>query len=387
MSKVSSFEHPKQVMKIVTWNHDSQKEWIVANSNWKDALCESLGQYIGILVKKDIPDAHLLQDIVEQASTSSFSRVLMAPSVSSRIMWKQPKDETVKYLLNCFAVEAYREGDHSIKIPEYGELWSALGDYYISRLPSSLMLMDLERGGWSRQHSEQELAIYSAPYVGNFFPLDTCSPEGVRGDGLSENNQEVHECELEFQEVITLQGLLEEALEGIRKVDLNIFHFVLAHTKALSLRTSNSCGFGSSSALTHFGRMTFINPQQTDVFILMESLVHEAVHSLIYSYEVRDWWMRPERQNKVHIRSPWSGNMLPLHSYVHACFVWYALWQFWSLALTRSVFPVNMVEERLIKCGAGFFSTSISKPLQEWAEILSPGIIEICNEMQSKIVS
>lgn len=362
MNKVSSFDHPEQVMKIVKWGNDSQKEWVAAYGNWKEMLCESLGKYIGILMKKNHPETHLLQEVVEKASASSFSRVLMAPSVSNRIMWKQANDEGAKYLMNCFAVEAYREGYDLKNIPVEGELWSALGDYYISQKPSSLMLMDLERGGWKMQHSEQKLTIYSAPYVGNFFPLDTCSPEGVRGDGLRENDQDIHKkCELVLPEVITLQALLEEALEGIRKVDLNIYHFVLAHTKALSLRTSNSSGFGSSSTLTHFGRMTFINPQRADVVMLAESLVHEAIHSLIYSYEVRDWWIRPERQNKIHVRSPWSGNMLNIHSYVHACFVWYALWQFWSLAIKRSVFSEKLVEQRLMKCGSGFFRLTYRK--------------------------
>jgi hypothetical protein len=63
------------------------------------------------------------------------------------------------------------------------------------------------------------------------------------------------------------------------------------------------------------------------------SLVHEAVHSLIYRVELVECvYADPQAAFVLQVQSPWSGRLLELHSFFHACFVWFAIWNFWRSA-------------------------------------------------------
>jgi hypothetical protein len=67
-----------------------------------------------------------------------------------------------------------------------------------------------------------------------------------------------------------------------------------------------------------------------DAYKLIDAIVHEATHAMIYMYEDIE---QPacRRYSKHHrLKSPWTGRVLTLDQYFQACFVWWGLYNLWS---------------------------------------------------------
>ena len=80
------------------------------------------------------------------------------------------------------------------------------------------------------------------------------------------------------------------------------------------------------------------------------------IHSLLYTVELDEpFILDREAVENMRIKSPWTGAELPVHSFLHACLVWFGLWQFWSLALHNSRFSMDhRVQEQLQGAEVGF---------------------------------
>ena len=93
---------------------------------------------------------------------------------------------------------------------------------------------------------------------------------------------------------------------------------------------------------------------------IADSLVHEAIHSFIYVVEEEQPFI-PDRAaaETVKLISPWSGRALELHAFLHACFVWFGMWQFWRRALGSGVFPEARARRWMARSRAGFDHPSL----------------------------
>jgi HEXXH motif-containing protein len=84
------------------------------------------------------------------------------------------------------------------------------------------------------------------------------------------------------------------------------------------------------------GRMGIANADSDrwSISKIADAIVHETIHALIYKIELTNCLYLDDsiESEPLKIKSPWSGRQLPLHSFVHACFVWFGLWSFWRLA-------------------------------------------------------
>lgn len=65
------------------------------------------------------------------------------------------------------------------------------------------------------------------------------------------------------------------------------------------------------------------------VQVAIEALTHESIHQLLYRTEQSGGNFCDLAETPT-FRSPWTGARLPLHSLVHACFVWFGLLTLWS---------------------------------------------------------
>ncbi len=106
--------------------------------------------------------------------------------------------------------------------------------------------------------------------------------------------------------------------------------FVAAQLGTVVLRTSTTPA-ASSSNRTHVGVvvLTNIDAQADAELVCAEALLHESVHQFLYRVEQQHGPICDLDATRRY-RSPWSGNRIPLHSFVHACFVYQALLAFWS---------------------------------------------------------
>jgi hypothetical protein len=139
--------------------------------------------------------------------------------------------------------------------------------------------------------------------------------------------------ELEF-----ITQRLEQSLEQISRINPTARTAVEALVQVISLvRAPKSLtGTQSFSNKPVIGRMGLANADSNrwTVSKISDAMVHEAIHALIYRLELTHplYLDNAIEGDPMRIESPWSGRKLPLHSFVHACFVWFGLWSFWSLA-------------------------------------------------------
>lgn len=89
----------------------------------------------------------------------------------------------------------------------------------------------------------------------------------------------------------------------------------------------------SESTEGYLGRIVLVNAHlpQADAAWLVESLVHEAVHSYLSTLELFEPLL-PDRDAAAALVliSPWTGARLDAQRFVHAALVWYAVGALWA---------------------------------------------------------
>jgi hypothetical protein len=152
--------------------------------------------------------------------------------------------------------------------------------------------------------------------------------------------------------------------------------------------TADPTGFSSSSWPGCAGLMALVNIQRRDLDNgwRVDALVHESVHSLLYMTECFEPFYSKETTPLAYRAvSPWSGRELNLHSYIHACFVWFALWCFWSLAATSKCFPPATIKFFQGRARHGFDTDLLSRLGPAQHEV-AQSVRDVIGDMQ-KIVN
>lgn len=58
-------------------------------------------------------------------------------------------------------------------------------------------------------------------------------------------------------------------------------------------------------------------------------LVHEAVHQALFRWELHHPLLADRHVATAKVRSPWTGAVLDVYAFLHACFVWYGVANLW----------------------------------------------------------
>jgi hypothetical protein len=384
MSTVSPESRPQDsvadsVPDAVKWGSSSILQLARSHEQFKLWSAQRLGHVIGVAIQQGIEGASALAADIDSISTNALSRVLLAPKVSCRIGWT-PADslkEHIAYLRRCVHVERVREGSTEPCLA--AAAWSAIGDFYCSATPLPMELRELLVPATG---TGSACCAYNSRSFGPGIPFDL-SPDHVAGDGLGEADPLL--SRMTATELGRLIAALDVAFELVSKVNERAQWLVRTFTRTVVVRKLRAEGFGSSSTLSYPGRTLLINPLNEGVSteMLAESLVHEAIHSYIYEMEAVDWWTRDD--HGCTVRSPWSGNILTLHAFVHASFVWFGLAQFWMDALRRDLVLDAVLEARICKCVQGFLVADIPSMLLPFSDKLRVGLIDVIRLMQSEI--
>jgi hypothetical protein len=134
--------------------------------------------------------------------------------------------------------------------------------------------------------------------------------------------------------------------------------FVNAHMEtALVCKSAAIDGASSASNRAHVGGcvLTNIHAPADSVLTCAEALVHESIHQYLYRTELADGNFCDLREAPT-FRSPWTGNRIPLHSLVHACFVWYGLLTLWCQLSRRAdgLAQASLVRDKASRTMFGF---------------------------------
>lgn len=291
----------------------------------------------------DGESGHWLHTALNGLPDWAAGRFLAAPETYCRLTQaKQNAADQLRFFCSALHVERAISGESDMVPNVVSSCWSGIGDVYLS----GDAVVDPRTEAWASE------STFIAPLIDGVIPLDVASPHARFADSMLDCAFEAYTPD----EVATLWSDLESTFKKIHSVccpaSLLIRTFVTVIIARKNPRSPNNSG--SSSSSSHIGRIILRNGHSMDAGRLADALIHEAIHQLLYVLEIPELFVTSPSNNGVRIRSPWSGNFLSLHQYVHACFVWYGLAQFWRLAGQTDAFPPEVSRRCLRKACSGF---------------------------------
>jgi hypothetical protein len=251
-------------------------------------------------------------------------RLLRSPKVFAMLRaHRMPMEQDWDLLEGFLKVELYLLGERKGPVVER---WSALADVYISA----------EGAVWLPRARELVLDAYSPNLRDGWLAgtATTCSRE----------------------ELLAMQPRIERGLDIIQAACPLARAAIGSSVKTVVLlkdeREPNV--WQSMSTERWIGSIMLRNVCYPGVWsdaLIVEGLVHEAIHSMLYPIELlQSLYTDLAASYSLRVTSSWSGRSLPLHSFTHACFVWFGLWNFWETAATAGF----DCPERLEAARAGF---------------------------------
>jgi hypothetical protein len=312
-----------------------------------------------------------LFDVVRALPKPNQQRLLLAPRTFNLLQSSfEPNPEKIDELKKLIGMEQYL-CHQSSEYPRND--WAALGDYY---LPLDKGNMDPLAGAHLAAWSPRQ--PFKAPTLGHIV-LDAYSP--YPGEPYPEEAGALAPHTTE--EITIARKRLEQSLNYVSAisrvagltVDASIQVVTAACAPNFPDKTANL------SMRSMIGRVGLLNlhSDKWTVYKTSNALVHEAIHSLIYKLELVCGLYTDEAEvERIEAVSPWTGRTLFVHSFVHACFVWFGLYKFWSLADGQDPAVREFREKALRGFLPGSPLTGISK---ETFECIQPDVRLAIEEM------
>lgn len=319
--------------------------------------------------------ASSMRTTFEELTVEGKLRFMTAPETFHRItrLRKEPVDSIVA-LCNFLNGEAALSGLGPID----EDYVTALGDYYYSKnSPEQLT------GNNGKETSRQAV---SAPLLAGTIPIDFSSPNAGNAQETDELREYVPYPEEEKTLVVEK---LNEIFNRIERVSAATAHLIKQRVKVIiPLKRYEAGGPGSTSQPRYPGRVLLRGVEVGSFGSLASGLVHEAMHQVLYVLEWGGPFLVEDPDvREARARSEWTGRDLPLHSYIHACFIWYGLSTFWNLARSTDVFSPVDVQRQLDRSLAGFIKENPVVRLAPFAGMLRYDVVKIAGSLHDRLQS
>ncbi|HUZ64904.1 MAG TPA: HEXXH motif-containing putative peptide modification protein [Acetobacteraceae bacterium] len=200
--------------------------------------------------------------------------------------------------------------------------WSALGDVWLGDAPP-------QPPGAVLRHAPD--GRYHAPALACGIPIDLSLPAAIAYPGAGVPRPDLPDAP---QTAASLTRL-DEAVARIAGAAPAMHRSVLELVSNIVLRTDHAAPqrLQSASSAASLGRVVLVNAHAPDnsTALLAEVLIHEATHTAISTVELEAPLVTDTPGlARCCIASPWTGASLPVHAFLHACLVWFALSGFWA---------------------------------------------------------
>ncbi|MGJ5204470.1 aKG-HExxH-type peptide beta-hydroxylase [Bradyrhizobium sp. HKCCYLR20261] len=357
-----------QMPDVLRWNdYEAVCDGVLAT--YGDRLAEKMGEALGEICRSDPARGEQLRSLIDRVADEGFMRVLDAPETSFRLLSTPGRrsDDEEPFLSASFLAEALRQG---LDISADREVWTALGD---------------------RGYSPTGSCIW--PQVEGMPVTDYGSPHAVSVD-LSGQDRPDPPSRPAFSEVEIdrLHQLLQRSRSALERTEAGLPRFVTRFNIALILQKDpeSPTSFSSGSNGYYIGRTFLANPHlpEIDEAHIADALVHEGIHALLYMQEYEQpWFLDPAAKGSLpRITSPWSGSRLPFPSFLQACFVWYGLLHFWSLAMQSGAFEPGVAIKRIQLCLRGFCRQPLLDSIAGYSSVVDADVQRAIETMQNVVV-
>jgi len=332
-----------------------------------NGLCERFDDHIDCLFNA--------KEFAEAAGRSVFSGIKMLPDrerqkflrapqvVSQLIKWRRHRlGLDLRYLSELVLAELAQSGiikDLPVRV------WSSRGDI---QLPTVERDEDNQATPWL---IDGEIAI------------DDKSPQMFPYDGTAQKLLLL----LDDEDSARVRQMLAAALEVLSKALRPTFHLVKSFLRQISIRLEPGAPtiFNSSSFSQYVGLALLINPhlKGVDVPNLTEALVHESIHSMLFMIEeLEEPFLLDRASARILVRSPWSGNIINLNAYLHACLVWYGLFWLWTRLIETKALPEHRCTVFRERARSGFAHRQLSS-ISQHLPLLSRRIIGVVETVEA----
>lgn len=359
---------------VLRWEKTSQAGSDAVFETYLTFVSKELGCALQDCERQDKALTRSLAAKLQTAPAAELLRVVLAPDFTCRLLWQHPDRirRVSEFLAQALHVEAVINGREHADC----DAWTALGDMRIMQSGQILRGVD----------------IPGLP------PVDLDSPNVISDIRGGEAASVQGDARVPFRPLSDdvrplVIDRMTTAWNEISATSKLVADFIAKFVRVIVLQSdSPGTGFASGSGRRYVGRVVIRNPHSEHVsdIGLAEAMIHEAIHALLYTalYAV-PWGADNDRAyaNGVRIVSPWSGASLKASSFLQACFVWYGLLHFWSLALRLNTFGgADDVRCRVGRARKGFVGPPLLDQLcREDRKIVRDDVSDAIETMQSRV--
>jgi len=312
---------------------------------------------------------------LEELPSWAAVRFAIAPATRRRLaLWH--KDPGMHLALLCRALKA--EQRLTGKAVSGEGCWTALGDFFIANKVRGFI--DPRISHWSPDVNLR------APRLNDLVPVDAVSPNVHH---ISSPNIA---CELHTpEELAAAVKKLVAVMEFVGSAVPASGQMITRCVKVVAAVRTTEDGVGSSSQHSVPGQILLRSSATSTYPQIASALVHEGIHQVLYVLESGERFVDDKALPiQMTAGSPWTGRRLKLHSYFHACFVWYGLATFWRRALRSqllapSTMDLQLMEAQLNEALSGFRQGNPADRLLPYREVICPEAIEAVASLRDQL--
>jgi hypothetical protein len=160
---------------------------------------------------------------------------------------------------------------------------------------------------------------------GEDFYYIACPPSNVSEKYFTSTYEDRYLTKVELSKSIKK---IENAMGLFREYGPEIYKFIIAQVGYIQIWDKDSLDVSSSNTGDYDARILLCNIDRDSisVFKVMEIILHESIHCFLNVYE--DYHPFSSTQIEVNdlVFSKWTKNKIQAYSVLHACFVWYGLY-------------------------------------------------------------
>lgn len=314
-------------------------------------------------------DAEILGSALFELDEISLNRILSSPELYYRLTASEQRarSDSSFYIFISHLIKAEKIRCE-MPVASMEPVWTCLGDY---------CYVHFQNSGWHCQ--------YKSPLIEERIVVDAVSPYASRrSDGtlIQENSDaDISKSTMKIKAELFAEQATR-ALNIVKQISPSTYEFVLTFQKIIVLqRDSENESFSTISGRAFLGKVIFRNsPDSIDpIESLIDTIIHEAIHSYLYIVEQKCPWMENIYDNDL-IKSPWSGNYIRIDSYLHACFVWFGLANFWKMAVAFNHEELKNSSKFLDRSLKGFDCEDLTNELGQNKRKIN---LNILNELRS----
>ncbi|RAJ27215.1 hypothetical protein [Pedobacter cryoconitis] len=359
-------------------SHRSPKIQDAILINYYELLQNKLDIFLNKLKNVDTSKHNILNQKYNSRTSDEKKIFLKLPEIAHRIISYNSSNllNIAIFFLKAIDAEIARM-TNSYEQDNYEHLWTAGGSFYIKY-----------------DHSKLNFSVFETFHILDNIPVDFLSPYNLKitNNDLNESPDSLINI-YELNEIEGLCDKLEYAVNPIHDLS-NIINQLRNFISVVVINritiNGNPTSFYSGSDALYPCRVIISNIAKAKPEAIIESLIHESIHSALYMTDLCNPWLPDSNKRKefnYNVQSPWTGNKISLANIIEAVFVWYGVYKFWRMAEKENLYDPEIRKKRLIFLKNGFSSLNIKDIFHKYDFNNENSLVTVISLLRTDVLS